>query len=194
MSPQLKELINKRFVVLRIIWFAMMASQFMFAFQIIIQPRTGPAPPINLGDMFVLVLGLAGLLCLYLSRFLIGWMMPAARFEKMRQEPATAEELRAQRTQNGLPLYTEDMIAKLLALPLNEQIIYRGINVYSTPKILQWVLCEACGTFGFLLAFLKHQPVYFVVLGGLALLGILAAPPSPRELLRNIPGATPSIS
>lgn len=183
MNPFLKSKVEQKMRVLTVVWFAILASPFMFAV-VLFQPNRAPADPQPLSEMFkepmALVFALASLGAIVAARVLSSLFLSRERLQTLLKKPWTAEALAAERVE-GRPVYGADEIPKYLEFTERERVIWLGFGPYFLAKIVTFALSESAAVMGFLLASQSHQPKFYLPFLALALVSLLMARPSEAD-------------
>lgn len=179
MNPWAKGLVEQRFKIARIVWFAFMASPLLFAF-LLSQNAGAPVEGAATDNHLLMPFALVALTCLVMSRILPEMLLKNA-IKQIRAEPLTEDGMRAV-TYKGRRVYKDEDIPKYLALEPGDQLMVRASGPYFTMKIVQFALCESAATLGFVLAHNSHSLQLFFPFGAAAMLGLAISGPSSARL------------
>lgn len=170
-------------MLVRVVWFAFLASPLFFAFVLSQMKNTVPASEANPSSMLIPFAAVA-LVCLVLSRVLPNLLMEKS-IRRFQGQPWTEATMRAE-THKGQRIYKDEDIPKYLALEPEDQMMVRASGSYLTLKIMQLALCEASATLGFVYAQSSLSPQAYWPFGGAALIALAFSGPSVEHLRRFV--------
>jgi hypothetical protein len=191
MDPWFQKRLEGRFLVFRCVWIALMASLGVYGFVLRqMQPGDQADWASILSNPLLVPLSCAACATLALAFVLPPMVMKGASAKAMAR-PWTEGALRAAVTPKGYPLYREQDIPHLLALPEEDQRLERILLPYGTCKILRWTLSESVAVFGFVLGMTMHSFPVYLPFAAVTLVAMLASGPQLAELKKygGFPGA-----
>lgn len=186
LTPWTVARLNERMKAFHIVWFALLSTQGLLAMVLFLQKPPPDLRPPSLPEImqspFAQVLILGGVAAFVGSRLIDRFLFSVPQLQSLKREPWTAEALGRLRAPGGGPLFRDSEIQEMLVLPEMDRLVFRTTPHYFSVKIMQWLLCDACGIFGFMLAMMHFAPVLFIPFGLLAVIGMIGTRPRQQDI------------
>ena len=185
-SPWLEKHLYKNLKLMKIVWFSMLTTPFLLGYLLFFQAtvRDGSVEEAFAGTGMQIGFAIA------LALFMVGLVLdrvrvPISSLEKLKREPLTAEALDSIRTEQGAPIYSERDIQGILALPLNEQLLFRlARGLYLTKAMIAFLLFDLCSAIGFMTVTGRYPTIAYFPFCALSLVGLVLVFPSREKIMR----------